>query len=246
MLRLEAMPLSSVQEMMTWPHSGFALDCGTRIVEGDRDGLKRLLLYFLRPAVSLKNLTYKPEEGLVRYQVSKTNGGPSYHEWPAAEFVGRVAALVPHPRKHMVRYYGALGPRSPLRAAVTAATRERATNAELERGYSVTPAAKVTREARRAASAAGRAWAACLRKIFEVDPVKCGKCSGEMKHVSVILDDRELDRILAHQGWPTEFPKTKASRAPPGRVESGGETSQVDPRAEKWEGRDEFPDEAPA
>ena len=25
------------------------------------------------------------KEGLVRYQVSKTNGGPSYHEWPAAE-----------------------------------------------------------------------------------------------------------------------------------------------------------------
>jgi hypothetical protein len=46
--------------MMTWPHSGFALDAGTRIVEGDRDGLKRLLLYFLRPALSLKQLTYKP------------------------------------------------------------------------------------------------------------------------------------------------------------------------------------------
>jgi hypothetical protein len=29
--------------------------------------------------------------------VLKTNGGPSYHEWPAAEFVVRVAALVPHP-----------------------------------------------------------------------------------------------------------------------------------------------------
>jgi hypothetical protein len=57
---------------------------------------------------------------------------------------------------------------------------------------------------------------------------------------------RELDRILAHQGWPAEFPKTKASRAPPGRVESGGEGGQLDPRAEKWEGRDEFPDEEPA
>jgi hypothetical protein len=110
----------------------------------------------------------------------------------------------------------------------------------------VTVVAKATREARRAAGAAGRAWAACLRKIFEVDPVKCGKCSGEMKLVAVILDDRELDRILAHQGWPPEFPKTKASRAPPGRVESGGETSQVDPRGEKWEGRDEFPEEEPA
>ena len=54
------------------------------------------------------------KEGLVRYQVSKTNGGPSYHEWPAAEFVGRMAALVPPARKYVVRYYGALGPRSPL------------------------------------------------------------------------------------------------------------------------------------
>jgi len=87
MLRLGAVPYASIREMLTWPHSGFALDSGTRIVEGDRAGLQRLLLYFLRPAVSLKNLTYKPEEGLVRYQVSKTHGGPSYHEWPAAEIV---------------------------------------------------------------------------------------------------------------------------------------------------------------
>jgi hypothetical protein len=67
-----------------------------------------------------------------------------------------------------------------------------------------------------------------------------------MKLVAVILDDRELDRILAHHGWPTEFPKTKASRAPPGRGESGGESSQVDARAEKWEGKQEFPSEEPA
>jgi len=33
------------------------------------------------------------EEGLIRYQVVKTNGGPSYDEWPAVEFVGRMAAF---------------------------------------------------------------------------------------------------------------------------------------------------------
>ena len=175
--------------------------------------------------------------------MSRTHGGPSYHEWPAAEFVGRMAALIPPARKHVVRYYGALGPRSPLRRAVTAATKDGATNAELEAGYSVTLAGKVAREVRRAANASLRAWAACVKKVFEVDPVRCGKCGGEMKLAAVILDDRELDRILAHQGWPTEFPKTKGSRAPPGRGESGGEASQVDPRAEKWEGKDEFPEE---
>jgi hypothetical protein len=67
-----------------------------------------------------------------------------------------------------------------------------------------------------------------------------------MKLVSVILDDRELDRILAHQGWPTEFPKTKASRAPPGIEERGDEDSQADRRGEEWEGRGKFPDEEPA
>ena len=160
--------------------------------------------------------------------------------------MGRIAALVPPPRKHVVRYYGALGPRSPLRRAVTEATRGKASEGELQSGYGVTLPGKVERAARRAASAAGRAWAACMRKIFEVDPVRCGKCGGETKLVSVILDDKELDRILAHQGWPTEFPKTKASRAPPRREERGDGGSQTDPRSEGWDGRQDFPSEWPA
>ena len=145
----------------------------------------------------------------------------------------------------MVRYYGALGPRSPLRGAVTQATREGAKVEELERGYSVTLVGKVAREVKRAGSAAAKSWMACLRKIFEVDPVKCGKCGGEMKLVAVIVDDKELDRILAHQGWCREFPKTRASRAPPRREDERGE-SQMDERSERWEGRQDFPSEWPA
>ena len=183
------------------------------------------------------------EVNLVRYQPSKTNGGPSYHEWTGVEFVRRVAALIPPPRKHMVRYYGALGPCSPLRSAVTSATKGKATSAELEAGYAVTLLGRAAREAgkaaKKAASAARKSWAACMRKVFEVDPVLCAKCGGEMKLVAVILDDGELDRILAHQGWPTEFPKTKPSRAPPARAASADEEGQLDPRAEKWDGRDE-------
>ena len=116
---------------------------------------------------------------------------------------------------------------------------------ELERGYSVTLAGRVIRHARRAVKAAGKGWAACMRKVFEVDPVVCEKCGGEMKLAAVILEDRELDRILAHEGWAVEFPKTKGSRAPPGSVERG-EGSQADPRGEKWEGRQDFGSDWPA
>ena len=185
------------------------------------------------------------EEDLVRYYPSKTNGGPGVLEWTGVEFVRRMAALVPPARKHLVRYYGALGPRSPMRAAMREATRARASAAELERGCSVTLGGKIARELGRAARKAGASWAACVRKVFEVDPILCGKCGGEMKLAAVILDDRELDRILSHQGWAVEFPKTKASRAPPVR-ERGGEESQVNARAEADDGRQEFPNEWPA
>ena len=105
------------------------------------------------------------KENLVRYQPSKTNGGPAYYEWTGVEFVARVAALIPPARKHMVRYYGALGPRSPLRGALTVATKAKAT------------------------SAARRSWAACVKKVFEVDAVRCVKCGGEMTLADGVSED---------------------------------------------------------
>lgn len=50
-----------------------------------------------------------------------------------------------------------------------------------------------------------------------------------------------------HEWTGVEFPKTKASRSPPvGRL-SAEEDGQIDPRAEKWDGKDdEVPDERPA
>ncbi len=187
---------------------------------------------------------------LVRYHCTKAGQGPAIHEWTGVEFVRRIAALIPPARKHVVRYYGALGPCSPLRPAVNAATKGRATSEELEAGYSVTLVGRAAREAgkaaRAAAGAALRSWAACVRKVFEVDPVLCGKCGGEMKLAAVVLDDGELDRILAHEGWPVEFPRTKPSRSPPGSRLSADAEGQIDPRCERWEGRQDFPSGEPA
>ena len=134
MLRLRAVPEATITSLLSWPHSGFSLDAGTWVEAEDRAGLERLLLYVLRPALSLKQLTYKPETGLVSYRPSKGRpDSPAVLEWTGVEFVKRLAALIPPPRKHIVRYYGALGPRSSLRRAVGSATRGRASGAELGR-----------------------------------------------------------------------------------------------------------------
>ena len=43
-----------------------------------------------------------------------------------------------------------------------------------------------------------RSWARLLRRIYEVDPLRC-PCGGALRVVSVITDPVVVDRILAHR-----------------------------------------------
>ena len=78
-----------------------------------------------------------------------------------------------------------------------------------------------------------------------MDPVRCVKCGTDKKLIAVIIEDRELDRILEHQGWSLEFPKTKASRSPLARGLDEDGASQVDDRGEEWEVRRDRPEVEP-
>ncbi len=53
-----------------------------------------------------------------------------------------------------------------------------------------------------------RAWARLLAKVYEIDPLVCPKCGGEMKIIAVIQDPIEIRDILAHL--------VNIGRAPPG------------------------------
>jgi hypothetical protein len=54
-------------------------------------------------------------------------------------------------------------------------------------------------------------WAALIKCVYEVDPLKCPKCGGEMRIVSFIDEDAIIEKILKHCGlW-----KEQASRPPP-------------------------------
>jgi hypothetical protein len=47
------------------------------------------------------------------------------------------------------------------------------------------------------------AWAALIRLVYEVDPLKCPKCGSQMEIVSFIEDDEVIEKMLRHAGlWP--------------------------------------------
>jgi len=41
-------------------------------------------------------------------------------------------------------------------------------------------------------------WRECIKKVWEVDPLKCPHCQGEMKIISFINEPKAIRRIVEH------------------------------------------------
>jgi len=120
-LRRGLLSADDAQVMAEWEHGGgFPVDAKVRIAAHERCGLERLLPYCARPAFALERLREIDVRHLV-YESSKPGPGGSVGLMPTPmQLQGRLAALIPPPRKRRHRYYGVLAPNAPLREAVTA------------------------------------------------------------------------------------------------------------------------------
>jgi hypothetical protein len=120
-LRRGLLSADDAQVMAAWQHGGgFSVDAQVRIEAHGREGLERLLRYCARPAFALERLRELDPEHLVYESVKPGPGGSVSLMLTPMQLLDRLAALIPPPRRHRHRYYGALAPNSPLRAAVTA------------------------------------------------------------------------------------------------------------------------------
>ena len=121
------------------------------------------------------------------------------------ELIERLAALIPPARLHRHRYHGVLAPNAPLRAQVTALARQ--------------PPATLPDPAHAphapARSPAGYWWAMLLARIYELFPLRCARCGGEMRIIAFVTDAPALNTILQHLGEPTRPPAVAPARGPP-------------------------------
>ena len=150
------------------------------------------------------------------------------------EFLRRWGLLIPPPRKNLMRYYGALAPNSPLRAMLVD---------KASRGTAKARLRKKVEGAKEAVSKSVSSWAACVARVFEVDPLVCPSCAGTMVPIAIIMKDSEVTRLLTHLGLPTDFPKTQPARSKLTETMCGppGEECQIDPRVDLYEAVDNLP-----
>ena len=109
------------------------------------------------------------------------------------EFMERLAALVPRPRLHLIRFHGVLAPNAKLRSKIVPAPPERATETSSDNAHAQGAPARMS-------------WARLLKRVFDIDIEHCPNCGGGLKIIAAIEDPPVIIKILSHLGLSTRAP----------------------------------------
>ena len=109
---------------------GFSLHADTRCAPQQRQTLERLCRYITRPALGHKRLSRTPAGEVVLQLKTPYRDGTTHLVMTPLEFLQRLAALVPRPRLHLIRFHGVLAPNTALRAQIVPSEAEPAPNTD--------------------------------------------------------------------------------------------------------------------
>jgi hypothetical protein len=238
--RHELLDPSTVADMRTWRGTGgFSVDGSVRIEGEDRAGLERLVRYCARGPLALERLhapggieaLTSPEARLVYRLPEPDMHGRQELRLTPLELLERLARLVPPPRIHRHRYHGVLAPNARLRSTVVSIGRPLPDDVPEEvrpppapdplshpvdppvHGHR--PAPSGTQTAMRRSRSSRILWAQLLARIYEVLPLLCPACGGEMRIISFITVPPTVERILLHLDLPHRPPRVSPARGPP-------------------------------
>jgi len=179
-----------VENMRSWKHSGFSVHSGNPVKPEDEDSRKTLSEYISRAPFSLERMVFNENSDTVLYR------GEHFHPTLARNFdvagplewIARIISHIPKKGAKQVIYYG----------AYSQAWRGR------ERRQGILPKApsdedSTSSQSRYSCSRRRRQqWAVFLKKVWAIDALKCPKCGGDMKVVSIIEQSSIIKRILKH------------------------------------------------
>ena len=174
----------------------------------ERERLERLCRYITRPALSDERIQVNAAGQVELELKTPWRDGTTHLLMSPLEFMQRLAALVPRPRLHLIRYHGVLAPNAKLRAQVVPQGPEAAGPA--------TEAAAAASEAEPVRARSQRmGWARLLKRVFDIDLQHCPRCGGgQVKIVAAILERAAIEKILTHLGLdPPPPPRGKAREA---------------------------------
>ena len=98
--------------------SGLTLHAAVRCAADDRQALEQLCRYITRPALANERVQCNSAGQVVLRLKTPWRDGTTHIVMSPLECMQRLAALVPRPRLHLIRFHGVLAPNAKLRALV--------------------------------------------------------------------------------------------------------------------------------
>jgi hypothetical protein len=96
----------------------FSLHAAVRCGADQRKELEQLCRYITRPAIANERLKLNRASQVVLQLKSPYKDGTTHIVMEPLEFMERLAALVPRPRLHLIRFHGVLAPNAKLRREI--------------------------------------------------------------------------------------------------------------------------------
>ena len=113
------------------------------------------------------------------------------------QFMQRLAALVPRPRLHLIRFHGVLAPNAKLRAEIVPGPTDNSSEPAADHAHG---------------APARMSWARLLKRVFDIDIEHCPQCGGRLKIIAAIEEPAVIVRILKHLGLPARAPPRTPAR----------------------------------
>ena len=145
----------------------------------------RLCRYITCPAIANERLKRDGAGDDVLQLKSAWRDGTTHIRMSPLEFMRRLAALVPRPRLHLIRFHGVLAPNAGLRAAIVRGPAENISEPAGEHAHG---------------APARISWSRLLRRVFGIDIEHCPNCGGTLKIIAAIEEPAVIVKILTHLG----------------------------------------------
>jgi len=188
---------------------GYNLHAAVSIGPRDRVGLERLCRYLCRPALAKSRLERRADGQVVLNMKRAWSDGTAAMVFSPAEFVARLAALVPPPQKNSVIYHGVFGGNAAFRSRVVPKPEPEAEEAESEESPALVTEERRTRHRRRR-----RTWSWLLMRVFGIDGWLCPHCSKPMTLRVPLVGPPATSKILHDLQRSARGPPTKCIAAP--------------------------------
>lgn len=189
---------------------GFSLHAAVRVEAHERKRLEQLCRYITRPALSDERVQLNAAGQVELKLKTPWRDGTTHLVMSPLEFMQRLAALVPRPRLHLIRFHGVLAPNAKLRSRVVPQGPPTQAPAATE-----APAGGESEGQTVQARAQRISWARLLKRVFDIDMQRCPNCgAGELKIIAAILERAVIEKILSHLGLDPQPPPKGRAREP--------------------------------